>query len=75
MSIKDKWTLEESRIVIVRSAPKGGPPMTLFDKLHRYYEGEGILATQFICEHKAECRGGSPSFTGPEIGVRRRALP
>ena len=40
--------------------------MTLFDELHRYYEGEGILATQFICEHKAECRGGSPSFTGPK---------
>ena len=39
--------------------------MALIDDLHRYHEGEGILATQFTCQHKAECRGGSPSFTGP----------
>lgn len=56
--------VEESRIVIVRSAPWASPPMALIDDLHRYYEGNGILATQFTCQHEAECRGGSPSFTG-----------
>jgi len=39
--------------------------MALIADLHRYYEGAGILATQFTCQHKVECRGSSASFTGP----------
>ena len=59
---------ERPRVTIrpqLRSAPWGGPPMALIDDLHSYYERKGILATRFTCRHKADCKGGSPSFTGP----------
>ena len=39
---------------------------TMFQRLSRYYQDNGILSTSFTCQHKEECSGGSPKFTGPK---------
>lgn len=39
---------------------------TMFQRLSRYYQDNGILSTSFTCSHKKECSGGSPKFTGPK---------
>lgn len=39
---------------------------TMFQRLSRYYQDNGILSTSFTCPHKEECSGGSPKFTGPK---------
>ena len=39
---------------------------TMFQRLSRYYQDNGILSTSFTCPHREECSGGSPKFTGPK---------
>lgn len=39
---------------------------TMFQRLRRYYQDNGILSTSFTCPHKEECSGGSKEFTGPK---------
>ncbi|MXZ12593.1 MAG: hypothetical protein F4Y78_01075 [Candidatus Dadabacteria bacterium] len=39
---------------------------TMFQRLSRYYQDNGILSTSFTCPHKEECSGDSPKFTGPK---------
>ena len=39
---------------------------TMFRRLYRYYEDNGILSTSFTCPHKEQCSGGSKEFTGPK---------
>ena len=39
---------------------------TMFRRLYRYYEDNGILSTSFTCPHKEQCGGDSRKFTGPK---------
>ena len=39
---------------------------TMFQRLRRYYEDNGILSTSFTCPHKEQCSAGSQEFTGPK---------
>ena len=39
---------------------------TMFQRLRRYYEDNGILSTSFTCPHKEQCSAGSQKFTGPK---------
>ena len=39
---------------------------TMFQRLYRYYEDNGILSTSFTCPCKEQCRGDSQKFTGPK---------
>ena len=37
---------------------------TMFQRLSRYYQDNGILSTSFTCRHKEECSRDSEKFTG-----------
>lgn len=52
----------------------------MLKKLHGYYAGNGILATDFTCPHVSVCSASSPMFTGPKsayvsTGYERGELP
>lgn len=54
--------------------------ISLLQDLEAYYEGQGILSTNFTCPHKHQCSAGCEKFTGPKsafvsTGYERNDLP